>query len=226
MNKSTVTNLISAVVAIAGYFSPSYGDIILMTGLFALSGGVTNWLAVHMLFERVPLLYGSGVIPSRFEEFRAGIRQLVVQEFFNRENIEKFLADADTGSALAAEIDSDGVFEKLVDVIEQSSLGNMLTMVGGRAALEPLREPVAVKMREMISEIAGQGAGNAHTHLTDTLLAQVEAIIDKRLAELTPEHVKGIVEDMIRKHLGWLVVWGGVFGGLIGLVVSVWQSLG
>ena len=197
-----------------------------MTGLFALSGGVTNWLAVHMLFERVPLLYGSGVIPSRFEEFRAGIRQLVVQEFFNRENIEKFLADADTGSALAAEIDSDGVFEKLVDVIEQSSLGNMLTMVGGRAALEPLREPVAVKMREMISEIAGQGAGNAHTHLTDTLLAQVEAIIDKRLAELTPEHVKGIVEDMIRKHLGWLVVWGGVFGGLIGLVVSVWQSLG
>jgi uncharacterized membrane protein YheB (UPF0754 family) len=226
VNKSTVTNLISAVVAIAGYFSPSYGDIILMTGLFALSGGVTNWLAVHMLFERVPLLYGSGVIPSRFEEFRAGIRQLVVQEFFNRENIEKFLADADTGSALAAEIDSDGVFEKLVDVIEQSSLGNMLTMVGGRAALEPLREPVAVKMREMISEIAGQGAGNAHTHLTDTLLAQVEAIIDKRLAELTPEHVKGIVEDMIRKHLGWLVVWGGVFGGLIGLVVSVWQSLG
>jgi hypothetical protein len=26
---------------------------------------------------------------------------------------------------------------------------------------------------------------------------------------------------MIRKHLGWLVVWGGVFGGLIGFLVSV-----
>jgi len=25
---------------------------------------------------------------------------------------------------------------------------------------------------------------------------------------------------MIRRHLGWLVVWGGVFGGLIGLVVT------
>jgi hypothetical protein len=23
---------------------------------------------------------------------------------------------------------------------------------------------------------------------------------------------------MIRKHLGWLVLWGGVFGGLIGLI--------
>jgi hypothetical protein len=25
---------------------------------------------------------------------------------------------------------------------------------------------------------------------------------------------------MIREHLGWLVVWGGVFGGLIGLMTS------
>jgi hypothetical protein len=25
---------------------------------------------------------------------------------------------------------------------------------------------------------------------------------------------------MIKKHLGWLVVWGGVLGGLIGLLVT------
>jgi hypothetical protein len=25
---------------------------------------------------------------------------------------------------------------------------------------------------------------------------------------------------MIREHLGWLVVWGGVFGGLIGLLAA------
>jgi len=30
--------------------------------------------------------------------------------------------------------------------------------------------------------------------------------------------VKEIIERMIQEHLGWLVVWGGVFGGLIGLV--------
>jgi hypothetical protein len=29
---------------------------------------------------------------------------------------------------------------------------------------------------------------------------------------------------MIRKHLGWLVVWGGVFGGIIGLAVSALQN--
>jgi hypothetical protein len=25
-----------------------------------------------------------------------------------------------------------------------------------------------------------------------------------------------MVQDIIRQHLGWLVVWGGVFGGAIG----------
>ena len=40
---------------------------------FALSGGITNWIAIHMLFEKIPF-YGSGVIPKRFEEFKTGIK--------------------------------------------------------------------------------------------------------------------------------------------------------
>jgi hypothetical protein len=28
---------------------------------------------------------------------------------------------------------------------------------------------------------------------------------------------------MIREHLGWLVVWGGVFGGLIGLLTAIFN---
>ena len=60
--------------------------------------------------------------------------------------------------------------------------------------------------------------------LVDSLSEQIGHIIDQRLAELTPQHVKTIVEDMIRQHLGWLVVWGGVFGGLIGFIVALVQS--
>ena len=54
-------------IVVAGLFLPRHGEIVLMTGLFALSGGVTNWLAVHMLFERVPLLYGSGALGGVIE---------------------------------------------------------------------------------------------------------------------------------------------------------------
>ena len=83
MNKSLLTNLISATVTIYGLFSPIYSTEIFMAGLFALSGGLTNWLAIHMLFEKVPLLYGSGVIPNRFEEFKNGIKNLIMNEFFS-----------------------------------------------------------------------------------------------------------------------------------------------
>jgi uncharacterized membrane protein YheB (UPF0754 family) len=57
--------------------------------------------------------------------------------------------------------------------------------------------------------------------LIGRLIDQIERIIDQRLAELTPEHVKTIVEDIIRQHLGWLVVWGGVVGGLMGLLIAI-----
>ena len=90
MNKSVATNFLAVVVVLAGYLILDSTQILFMTGLFALSGSVTNWLAIHMLFEKVPLLYGSGIIPNKFEEFKMGIKSLVMEEFFNQENITLF----------------------------------------------------------------------------------------------------------------------------------------
>jgi uncharacterized membrane protein YheB (UPF0754 family) len=35
--------------------------------------------------------------------------------------------------------------------------------------------------------------------------------------------VRDIMQQMIRRHLGWLVIWGGVFGGLIGLLAGLFS---
>ncbi|WP_369676630.1 hypothetical protein, partial [Enterococcus faecium] len=51
---------------------------------------------------------------------------------------------------------------------------------------------------------------------SDKLYDTVLGLVDDRLNELTPAMVKDIIQTMIREHLGWLVVWGGVFGGLFG----------
>ena len=40
-----------------------------------------------MLFEKVPGLYGSGVIPNQFKQIKMSIKQLFMEQFFNRENI-------------------------------------------------------------------------------------------------------------------------------------------
>ncbi|MGS2721714.1 DUF445 domain-containing protein [Paraglaciecola aestuariivivens] len=233
MHKSTLTNgLALAVLLIGSYLN---NTIIQSIGLFALSGALTNWLAIHMLFEKVPGLYGSGVIPNRFEDFKAGIHALVMQQFFSQENIQRFMANNQSPteinfSPIIQKLDLTPTFDSLVAVIQASSFGQMLGMFGGVEALEPMREPFVKKMREAFEEISQQAAFKdilqeqlQQPGLTDELQLKITHIVEQRLAELTPKMVKDIIQRMIKQHLGWLVVWGGVFGGLIGLTAGFYN---
>lgn len=236
MNKSLITNVISAgLVATGLVVDTPFREPILATGLFALAGGVTNWLAIHMLFEKVPGLYGSGVISARFEDFKAGINDLVMDQFFSKENLDRFFASMVTEDDkhhldfqyVIEETDLSPAYDSLVLTIMESSFGSMLGMFGGEAALEPLKEPFIAKMKSSINEIAHSESFQASVRdklssgpVTDDIHKKISYVVISRLDELTPSMVKNIIQAMIREHLGWLVVWGGVFGGLIGLGTS------
>lgn len=230
MNKSLITNGLALALVIIGFLLDN--NIVKMVGLFALSGAITNWLAVHMLFEKVPGLYGSGVIPERFEDFKAGIHHLVMEQFFSSDNIQRFLADNNQPlevnfSPIIKKVDLAPTFDSLVTVIQESSFGQMLGMFGGIEALEPMRQPFVDKMQEAILNITQQPAFAVllqdelkQPEMQDDLHKKITQIVEQRLDELTPKMVKDIIQKMIKEHLGWLVVWGGVFGGLIGLLAA------
>lgn len=237
MNKSALSNLsAAALVGIGLLLDDPYRIYVLNTGLFALSGGVTNWLAVHMLFERVPGLYGSGVIQLRFNDFKLAIRNLIMEQFFNHANIEAYFNAAGQSSVnlreglgrTIDELDLDKAFESLLDVIMNSSFAGMLGMIGGRDALSNLKGPFVEKMRQYFREQLSDSEFEAkieevlRSALDQELIrARLTELIDRRLDEMTPPMVKEIVQRMIHEHLGWLVVWGAVFGGTIGLLVTV-----
>lgn len=50
MNKSDITNIITVLIMAYGYSNDN--NIVFMVGLFALSGAVTNTIAIYMLFEK------------------------------------------------------------------------------------------------------------------------------------------------------------------------------
>ena len=223
MNKSLITNLVAISIIMIGFVFKDQHSFILMTGILAFSGSITNWIAIHMLFEKVPFLYGSGVILDRFEDIKIGIRNLIIEELFSTEQINKFLLESkdNLSENLIHKIDFDRIFQGLVEAIEGSQLGGMLAMVGGRKALEPLKEPIIKKLKIIIEDIVIENSNkDKNQSSTSNLISKIENVLDARLAELTPKDIKQIIQKMIRDHLGWLIVWGGFFGGLLGLILS------
>jgi uncharacterized membrane protein YheB (UPF0754 family) len=233
LNKSIITNGLAIALVFVGFFLDNI--IVKTVGLFAVSGAITNWLAIHMLFEKVPGLYGSGVIPQRFEDFKSGIRTLVMEQFFSEENIQRFLADSNQPmqvdfAPIIRKVDLAPTFDSLVEVIKASSFGQMLGMFGGVEALEPMRQPFVEKMGSALADITQDPKfvlllqeELTQPDVQQDLHVKINQIVEQRLDELTPDMVKDIIQSMIREHLGWLVVWGGVFGGLIGLLAALFN---
>ena len=231
MPKSLLTDLISLLIIILAYIvDPKYHHAFLFTGLFALSGAITNQLAIHMLFEKVPFLYGSGVIEKNFDIFKGSIKEMIMKQFFTKEQLSNFFAKEEQKidlSPLVESADFTPAFEALSKTVMESKFGGAISMFGGEEALEGLREPFSQKLKSAVSSIVSSDTFKIqlehhiqNSALSDDMIDAVEGLITRRLEELTPSMVKDLVQELIKEHLGWLVVWGGVFGGLIGLLSS------
>ena len=230
MNKSDITNILTVLIMAYGYSNGN--DTIFAIGLFALSGAITNTLAIHMLFEKVPYLYGSGVIERKFGAFKQSIHNLLMNQFFTPENLKKFFqAEVDSAKnkidfeKVLNKTDFEPAYDSLKSAVMESSFGGMLGMFGGEAALEPLKEPFTKKLQASIIEISNSDSFQAvlseslkSDDLSEDIHKKLSSIVNKRLDELTPIMIKEMIQKIIREHLGWLVVWGAVFGGLIGFV--------
>ncbi len=155
----------------------------------------------------------------------------MMEQFFTAEHIERFLSSSSKDvidlSPVIEKTDLSPAFDGLVKVIQESSFGVMLAMVGGTDALLPLREPFTQRMKISLLEVSKTDEFNAmlregltNANNDDSIREKISSVIEQRLGELTPKLVKEIIQTMIKKHLGWLVVWGGVFGGAIGLLAG------
>ena len=232
LDKAFFTNVVAILLVVGSFFAPKeYRDYLYYTGLFALSGAITNQLAIHMLFEKVPFLYGSGIIALKFEDFKRSIKNLIMDQFFTKEQLDNFFKQEEANIDLAPIIeqtDFTPAYEALKQSVMESSFGGMLNMFGGEKALEPLKDSFVKKLKSSVVSITKSDTFNeilqkslTNSNVSEDLIKKIEKIVDKRLDELTPETVKDIIKNMIKEHLSWLVLWGGVFGGLLGFISTI-----
>lgn len=239
MNKGAASNLISFCVLSAGIGLTSRADPlvpvwllnlgpwVLAAGVFGFAGGITNWLAVKMLFDRVPLLYGSGVVPNRFREIRVTIKEVIMTHFFDEEHLQRFY-DEHSGlipsgeglsedlAELLASTEAEQAIERQVEEMKQAPFGMLIRLAG----TEVVRVVVQEFLQGLVSDLGPQLQEQIQGQLPDvsSLRERVDQLLESKLEELTPETVKRMMERVIREHLGWLIVWGNVFGALIGLL--------
>ena len=231
MSKSFITDSLSILLIGFSFIVPhQYHNTVLFTGLFSLSGAITNQLAIHMLFEKVPYLYGSGVIEKNFETFKESIGTMIMKQFFSKEQLEEFFSKEEQKidlTPLVEGADFSPAFDALSKTVMESKFGGAIGMFGGEEALDGLREPFSRKLKAAVSSIVSSSTFKVQldkhiqsSALSKDMIDSVEGLIIRRLDELTPKMVKELVQELIKEHLGWLVVWGGVFGGIIGFISS------
>jgi len=213
----------------------TFARYVLSFGLFAFSGGITNWLAVKMLFDKVVFLYGSGVIPRRFVEIRKALKDMIMNSFFEEEHMKRFMDDninntvGDIEEACNELIDSPKMSKMMDDKLNEQLQNPLVAMmmasfgIQNPTSLIPMVKPMLMRFAKgMVPDIQKtiknivEDAGNSNQ-----LREQIDSLLEDRLQYLTADAVKKLMEDVIRRHLHWLVIWGNVFGGFIGLVSAI-----
>ena len=234
-NVATALILVLGVILRASLGSRNAGaGFILAFGLFGFAGGVTNWLAVKMLFDRIPLLIGSGVIPRRFRDILGALKTMILETFFEKRFLREYLSTrsgnllekvdvrAMLGKAMAGDTfdyDLARKLEKLAATPDGLLLQTMAPMFGGFDTMVPMLKPMLVGIGADLIETLAADFDLTEIVDVDVVRGEIDKVLTERMETLTPLRVKRMMAAVIREHLGWLVVWGNVFGGLIGAVV-------
>lgn len=236
-NKGDVSNFVTFLVFLCGILLRWWlgrenwvASLVLAFGLFGFAGGLTNSIAVTMLFDRIPFLVGSGVIPRRFKDILEALKTMIMDTFFEEKFLKQYLSERSQDLAKSLDLESkidaalgngEGLgqkLEKLSQTPDGMLLATLLPMFGDFGSMANSMQPV---IKAVGLELATSLSENFDaTEIVDIVQvrAEIDRALSQRMTTLTPAKVKRMMSRVIRDHLGWLVVWGNVFGGIIGVI--------
>merc|ERR1719235_143504 len=187
-------------------------NFVLAIGVFGFAGGITNWLAVKMLFDKIPGLYGSGVIPMQYQSIRKTVKNEIMHTFFDEDYLKGYIAQRapellkrlNIGDRLMNVINAPDFDTKMAAKLEEISAtpqGMLLAMVkpfmgGNLAGLVPMVKPplvsIAAEVAKELTTIEQEGDGETVVELipVDVVRGEIDALMTERLETLTPEVVK------------------------------------
>eukprot|EP00731_Ephydatia_muelleri_P025983 Em0018g83a len=206
--------------------------IIRSLGVFGFMGGVIIWIAVEMLFRRIPFLFGSGVLLRQYKSIRETISSIVIETLFDPAALRKYFSGKNKKVREMLRVDTKlGLFNsQIVEVVIDQKIsailagpdGFVLNMMGVNQ--DQLRLTMKTHARDFINEISPLVMEKlADPGLTDgvDLHEEAEKILGTKIGQLSSGKVRQLMAVMIRKHLSWLIVWGNILGATFGITIEV-----
>lgn len=168
-----------------GFFWSHY---LITLSLYGLSGTITNVIAIVMIFEKIPYVYGSGIIEDNFDLFKLKLKDVLMSYLFSQ------------GPSIG-NINYESLSEKLFEKFKTTSLGLMFQWISV--------DQIAVLLKEIdLESLIGQ----------EVSTQDWELYLTNQINRLNPQQIKELILRILEDHLQWLVVWGAVLGVLIGVV--------
>lgn len=180
----------------------------------ALTGWVTNFLAIKMLFhpkKKVNLYLFSvqGIFPKRQSVLAERLGKIVSSELFSFKDIK----DRFTSTSTAMEI-NEVLDEKLEDFIEVKikTAMPMLAMFLNKETKNKIKDTLHQEFQHILPDILNKYSEKLEKDI------DVEAIVYQKVAAFSSDKLEEILFSIMKKEFKFIEILGGVLGFIIGII--------
>lgn len=202
------------------------GRFLMSAGAFGLASALSNYVAVKVLLLTMFLSRHESVLQN-------SVRDIVMNIFFSKDRIEEQLVahirKAVSTTSVTQTVQAVLAHERTVRLVRRyldqflhyTREGMMLSMMGvSQETLEPFLVPAVLSVLSDVAPIVGDIMRPGDLITPDVFFDAMERVVSHRTASLDVEDLKGIVSGVLSPHLSILVLWGSLFGILLGLVAE------
>jgi len=187
--------------------------IYLLPFIGAITGWVTNWVAVKMLFHpKEPKNFGlfkvQGVFPKRQKLMAEKLGHIVAAELFSIDDVVEKMKSADNTEVL-------GFVESKIDNFINIKLSGSMPMLA-MFLNDDLKNKIKTTLMEEIAEVIPGVIDSYANKLKNEV--DVEAIVYEKVLNFSSDKLEEILYSIMKKEFKFIELLGGVLGFLIGII--------